>query len=128
MLLFLKHPLIFKLFCTECQFLCLYGQFGRNIAFALPDIADFHIHTSRFLKEYLFERGALVVMNYDGSALVFTGIQHPLDHVTVGKMRVGYIKRAAFYLGLYLSFDIYPLGKSEFAADELVAVLVHVGQ
>ena len=23
-------------------------------------------------------------------------VQHPLDHVTVGKMRVGYIKRAAF--------------------------------
>ena len=90
-----------------------FPQVDSNIAFALPDIADFHIHTSRFLKEYLFERGALVVMNYDGSALVFTGIQHPLDHITVGKMGIGHIECAAFYLGLCLSFNIYPLGKGK---------------
>lgn len=67
-------------------------------------------------------------MDNDGSALVFTGIQHPLDHVTVGKMRVGHIERTAFYLGLCLSFDIYPLGEPELTADKLVTVLIHIDQ
>ena len=127
-MLFLKYPLIFKFLRPERQLLSLHGQLGCDIALPLPDIADFHIHTGRFLKKYLFERGTLVVMDHDGSVLILAGIQHPLDHVTVGKMGVSHIERTAFHLGLGLSFDVYPLGEPELTADKLVTVLLHIDQ